>query len=150
MMVLPGKYKVVLNMGGDADSTQVTVHADPRLSSDSREIKIAQRQMIEKLRKSADKLVEVLDRLSDAGEVLGKINTQLQNIEGKEADSLRKTTQALQDTVKQLREFINGKPSDKQGIARSMAPTVMTRLQEASIYLYSKKDRKSTRLNSSH
>ncbi|MFM2145478.1 MAG: hypothetical protein RL732_314 [Bacteroidota bacterium] len=138
MMVLPGKYKVVLNMGGETDSTLITVHADPRLTSDSREIKLAQRQVIEKLRKSAAKLVEVLDRLSDASEVLGKINTQLQNIEGKEADSLRKTTQALQDSVKQLREFINGKPSDKQGIARSMAPTVMTRLQEASVYLYSK------------
>jgi len=59
-------------------------------------------------------------------------------VEGKEADSLRKTTRALQDSIRLIREYISGKPSDRQGISRSLAPTVMTRIQDANQSIGSK------------
>ena len=39
-------------------------------------------------------------------------------MEGKDADSLRKTTKKMQK-IKTIREFISGKTSDKQGINRT-------------------------------
>lgn len=128
--VLPGTYKVVLSMGKHMDSTNIVVKDDPRIGNRN-EIKLAQRAMQTRLRKSTDKLTEATDRLTEANDLLIKITNQLQNVEGKEADSLRKTTKHMQDSVKAIREFISGKPIDKQGIARSSAPTVMTRVMEA-------------------
>jgi len=136
-LVLPGIYKVVISVGTEADSTNITVKDDPR-TTNTNDVRIAQQKMYERLQKSTDKLNEVLDRLNEASEVLTKMNSQLQNLEGKEADTLRKATRGIQDSIKTIREFINGKPSEKQGISRSSAPTVMTRLQEANMYIGSK------------
>jgi Glu-tRNA(Gln) amidotransferase subunit E-like FAD-binding protein len=97
--------------------------------------KLAQREKYTRLRKSSDKLTEALDRISEAGEILTKMTGQLQNIEGKEADTLVKATKALQDSIKSIKEFIQGKPAEKQGISRSSAPTVMSRMQEAALYI---------------
>ena len=124
-------------MGRESDSTFITVKDDPR-SGNNNEVKKAQRAMAARLRKSTDKLTESMDRLTEASDVLGKMLAQLQNVEGKEADSLRKTTRALQDSVKLIREFISGKTSDRQGISRSQDPTVMTRVQEANQYIAAK------------
>ncbi len=137
LQVLPGTYKLVLTMGRDSDSTMITVKDDPRVGNRN-EAKLAQRKMYQRLRTSANKLTEAMDRLTEASDVLTKMTTQLQNVEGKEADSLRKTTRALQDSIRIIREFISGKTSDRQGISRSLAPTVMTRIQEANQYIGSK------------
>lgn len=137
LQVLPGTYKVVLSLGRDSDSTFVTIKDDPRIGNKN-DVKLAQRKMYDRLRKSADKLTEAMDRLTEASDVLSKMTTQLQNVEGKEADSLRKSTRVLQDSIKVIREFISGKTSDRQGITRSSAPTVMSRMQEANQYIGSK------------
>ncbi|MBC7850960.1 MAG: hypothetical protein H7Y31_14555 [Chitinophagaceae bacterium] len=137
LQVLPGTYKVVLSSGRDTDSGFITIKDDPRLGNRN-EAKLAQRATYARLRKSTEKLTEALDRLTDASDLLTKMNSQLLNVEGKEADSLRKNTKALQDSVKSIREFISGTTSDRQGISRSQAPTVMTRIQEANQNIGSK------------
>ena len=124
-------------MARDSDSTFITVKDDPRVGNRN-ETKIAQRKMYQRLRTSADKLTEAMDRLTEAADVLTKMTSQLQNVEGKEADSLRKSTRAMQDSIRIISEFISGKTSDRQGISRSLAPTVMTRIQEANQYIGSK------------
>ena len=128
--VLPGTYKVVLTHNRESDSTYVTVKDDPRLGNRN-DIKLAQRKMYERLRKSADKLTEAMDRLTEADEVFTKMSGQFRGLEGKEMDSLRKLTTTMQDSIRNIREFISGKTSDRQGISRSLAPTVLTRIQEA-------------------
>ena len=135
--VLPGKYKLVLTYNRESDSTYITVKDDPRLGNRN-EIKLAQRDMYARLRKSTEKLTEGMDRLTESDEVLTKITTQLRDVEGKEADSLRKTTKAMQDSIKAVREFISGKPSDKQGINRDQGNTVLRSIQLASGYIGSK------------
>ena len=88
--------------------------------------------MYDRLRKSADKLTEGMDRLTEADEVCTKMQSQLKGLEGKETDSLRKATTKMQDEIKAIRETINGKTSDKQGITRSpFEVTTMTQLQSA-------------------
>ncbi len=131
---LPGTYKVVVMLGKDADSALVTVKDDPRLGNRN-DIKTAQRKMYERLRKSADKLTEGMDRLTESEEVCTKMTAQLKDLEGKEIDSLRKSTKLMQDSLKAIREFISGKTSDRQGISRDPGNTVMRTMQIAQGYI---------------
>lgn len=131
MQVLPGKYKVVVSYNKNSDSTYVTVNDDPRIGNRN-EIKLAQQQLLNRLKKSADKLTEGMDRLTEAEEVIAKMSTQLKGVEGKDADSLKKTTGKMTAEIKTIREFISGKSSEKQGLSRNpFDVSVMTQLQAA-------------------
>jgi photosystem II stability/assembly factor-like uncharacterized protein len=136
--VLPGTYKLVMTYARTSDSTMITVKDDPRLGNRN-DIKMAQRKLFGRLRASADKLTEGMDRLTEAEEVCTKMTAQLKGIEGKDADSLRKMTTKMTDEIKSIREFISGKTSDKQGISRSpFDVTVMTQAQAAQQSIASK------------
>lgn len=135
--VLPGTYKVVVALNKDMDSTFVTVNDDPRLGNRNN-VKLAQRNMYDRIRKSANKLTDAMDRLTESDEVCTKMMAQLKDLTGKEADSLRKSTKAMQDSIKAIRETISGKVSDKQGINRDAGPTVMRSMQVAMQYIGSK------------
>jgi hypothetical protein len=131
LQVLPGRYKLVIAYAGASDSAFVMVKDDPRLGNRN-EIKVAQRAMYDRLRKSSDKLTEGMDRLTESDEICAKILNELKGVEGKDADSLRKTTTKIQDELKSIRESISGKTSDRQGLARSpFDVTVMSQLREA-------------------
>jgi photosystem II stability/assembly factor-like uncharacterized protein len=130
MQVFPGKYKVVLNMGNDADSGFVTVLPDPRFPV-SREIYDAKKTMIERINKNSMQLTETMDKLTDAEETIKKIEAQLKDVEGKEADSLRKTSKAMADSIKNIRHFISGKPQEKQGYGTPYQVTVTGKLFES-------------------
>jgi photosystem II stability/assembly factor-like uncharacterized protein len=136
--VLPGTYKVVITYARNSDSTFVTVKDDPRLGNRN-DIKIAQRTLYNRLSRSAEKLTEGMDRLTEAEEVCTKMQTQLKGVEGKEADTLRKSTTKMQDEIKALREFISGKTSERQGLSRNpFEITVMTMVQQAQQFIGSK------------
>ncbi len=128
--VLPGTYKLVMNYSGSSDSTFISVKDDPRLGNRN-DVKLAQRAMYTRLRKSADKLNTGMDQLTESDELLTKIQSQLRGVEGKEIDSLRKSTTKMLDEIKSIRELISGKTSTAQGITRSAEQTVMTSLQTA-------------------
>jgi photosystem II stability/assembly factor-like uncharacterized protein len=131
LQVLPGIYKLVMMYGGGSDSTFITVKDDPRLGNRN-DIKLAQRKMYDRLRRSSDKLTTGMDQLTESEEVITKVLAQIKGVEGKEVDSLRKVSTKLQDDIKSIRELISGKTSDKQGISRSpFEITVMTTLQTA-------------------
>jgi photosystem II stability/assembly factor-like uncharacterized protein len=129
--VMPGTYRVVIAYAGVADSTAVTVKDDPRLGNRN-DIRLAQKALYDRLIKSADKLTEGMDRLTESEEVCTKLQTELRDIEGKDADTLKKQTTKMQDEIKSIREFIEGKKSDKQGLARSpFEVTVFSQLRDA-------------------
>ncbi len=135
--VYPGTYKVVLALGNASDSTMIAIKDDPRLEKTDA-VKRAQRTALDRLRKSADKLIEVLDRMTESEETLGKITAQLRGLEGKEIDSLRKVTTIMQDSIKAIREIITGKSSDRQGLSRPQGVTVLNTVQMAQQYIYAK------------
>jgi hypothetical protein len=137
LQVFPGKYKLVLNYGKDADSAYVNVKDDPRVIKTT-EAQLAQRTMLERLRKSSDKLVAGMDRLTESEEVLTKITNDLRGLQGKEMDSLRKVTTAMQDSIREIREFINGRTTTRQGLARPPQITVINTMQNAQQYITSK------------
>ena len=135
--VLPGTYKLVMTLGKESDSTFVTVKDDPRLKKSLETVR-AQRQLLERLRKSTDKLIEGMDRLTESEEVLSKITAELKGLEGADIDSLLKATTVMQDSVKAIRESIIGKKVEKQGITRPAQPTVLNRIGEAQTYIMAK------------
>jgi hypothetical protein len=137
MQVFPGKYKVVISLGRDADSTIVIIKDDPRLNKTEAAI-VAQRQMLTRLRNSTDKLTAAIDRLTEWEEVLGKEQGRLRGLEGKEADSLRKAATRVQDSIKVLREAISGKTTERQGLSRPQEVTVLNTIQQAQQYITAK------------
>lgn len=135
--VLPGKYKVVLTAGKLTDSTIVTVKGDPRFS-DRTAILTAQRNMQKGLQQKSERLIEGMDRLTEAETVANKIQAQLKDVEGKEADSLRKTSKAVLDSIKVIREYISGKPQTRQGYGNVPQITVLNQFSTARSALTSK------------
>ena len=135
--VLAGSYKVVFTAGTSMDSTHITVKDDPR-TGNRNEIKLAQRALQMRLRKSTDKLVEGMDRLADAEEVLQKMDSHIRGMEGVQIDSLRKSTKRTQDEIKAIREFISGKPQTRQGFGSVPQITVINQWQQASTAITSK------------
>src|SRR5687767_8349503 len=127
--VLPGNYKIVVSAGAISDSTFITVKDDPRIGNRN-EIKLAQRSMQLRLRQSADKLTEGMDRLTDAEEALQKTEAHIRGMEGKQIDSLRKSTKLMQDEIKLIREFISGKPQTRQGYGNVPQITVLNQWQQ--------------------
>ena len=135
--VLPGRYKVVLTAGRNSDSTYITVKDDPRIENRNN-IKVAQREMLLRLRKSSEKLTEGLDRLLEAEEITQKVDAQIKGIEGRPMDSLRRSTKVIQDSIKAIREFINGKPETRQGTGSVPQITVINQLGAANSAITSK------------
>jgi photosystem II stability/assembly factor-like uncharacterized protein len=137
--VLSGNYKVVYSLGDSSDSTMLSVKDDP-IAGNQNEEKIAKQKMVDRLRKTNDKLVMGIDRLNEADEVIRKMETQLKDVPGKPADSLRKLTRVMKDSIKVIRESITGKPREKQGYYGGFAnePTSSNQLGLAYRYITGK------------
>lgn len=134
---LPGTYKVVLTYKGNSDSTMVTLLDDPRLGNRNN-VKLAQQELRLELKKSGDQLISALEILTEADEASKKMETFIKDIKGNDADSLKKTTKKIQDEVKKLREYINGKTQTKQGYGQVPQVTVMGEFQQANSSIASK------------
>ena len=128
--VFPGTYKLVMTVGKEMDSTMIVVNADPNVP-ENREIYDAKIAMMNRLDKSTTRLAEITDRLTDAEEAIAKVEAQLKNEEGKEADSLRKMGKSMTDSIKSIRNFIFGKPQEKQGTGTPYQLTVNAVLGDA-------------------
>ncbi|MEZ5027599.1 MAG: hypothetical protein R2765_02300 [Ferruginibacter sp.] len=135
--VFPGMYKLVMMLGDDTDSTMIDVKADPNVPA-NKQIYDAKLQLLKRLDKSTVRLTEITDRLSDAEETISKIEAQLKNEEGKQFDSLRKAGSAMTDSIKSIRNFIFGKPQEKQGYGTPYQLTVMSTLNNAKSEVMSK------------
>jgi photosystem II stability/assembly factor-like uncharacterized protein len=128
--VFPGRYKLIMTLGNETDSTMIVVNADPRVPA-NKQIYDAKMQMMNRLDKSTERLTEITDRLSEAEETIAKIEGQLKNEEGKAIDSLKKAGKAMTDSIKSIRNFIFGKPQEKQGYGSPYQLTVNGTLGQA-------------------
>lgn len=127
----PGTYKVVVDLGKDiSDSMMVVVNDDPNAPR-SKELRDALRAANTRLDKSALKLVELTDRLTEAEDIIKKIEAGYSNMEQKQSDTLKKVAKAMQDSIKVIREQLNGKIQEKQGYGNVPQTTVNGILGEA-------------------
>jgi len=130
LAVYPGTYKLVISMGRESDSTMIVVNADPNVPANKEDYK-AKINKIPRFEKSSARLTEITDRFTEAEEIITKIEAQLKNVEGKEADSLRKAGKEMTDSIKSIRNFIFGKAQEKQGYGSVPQITVNGKLNEA-------------------
>ena len=130
MEVFPGTYKLVVSLGRDADSTMLIIKPDPGIVI-SKQMYDAKMAAVKRIEKSVGKTVEVTDRLAEAEETIAKVDAQLKNVEGKDADSLRKKGKIMADSIKKIRNFIMGTPQEKQGYGSPYEITVNDRLSES-------------------
>jgi photosystem II stability/assembly factor-like uncharacterized protein len=128
--VYPGTYKLVVELGKEKDSTLLVVNSDPAAPA-NKTIYDAKLAVLNRLNNSNDKLVEITDRLTEAEETIAKVEATLKNIDTPAADSLKKSSKAMADSVKAIRHFIMGKPSDRQGYGSPYQETVIRRMQDA-------------------
>ena len=135
----PGTYKFVISIGKDlADSNFITVNDDPNAPT-SKEIRTAIRNANTRLDKAALKLVELNDRLTEADDIVKKVEANLKDADPRQADTLRKTGKIMQDSLKMIREILSGKPQEKQGYGNIPQVTVNSIMGEARSYILSKK-----------
>ena len=131
LLVDPGTYKVVVDLGKDLkDSMMVVVNDDPNAPR-SKELRDTLRAANARLDKSALKLVDLTDRLTEADDIIKKIEASYLNMEQKQSDTLKKVAKAMQDSIKGIREQLNGKTQDKQGYGNVPQVTVNGILGEA-------------------
>jgi photosystem II stability/assembly factor-like uncharacterized protein len=135
--VLPGTYKLVMEYQQAKDSTMITIKDDPRLGNRNA-VKLAQNQQRERLRKSSEQLTISMDKLTEAEEVCKKVDAHYKDVTGATADSIRKQTKVMQDSIKAIREFISGKTQTRQGYGQVPQVTVMNQLQQANQSIGSK------------
>ena len=96
-------------------------------------------KFFDRLKLTADKLTTGMDQLTESEELIAKVQAQLKGVEGKDADSLRKTSTKMQDEIKSIREDISGKSSELQGLSRNpFQVTVMSQMQLAQQSISSK------------
>ena len=130
LSVFPGTYKLVIRSGKDADSTTMVVKEDPNVPV-SKEIYDAKMMVNRRVEKSIQKLTAVTDQLEDADETIKKVDAELKDVDGKNADSLRKKGKAMTDSIKNIRDFILGKKQEKQGYGTPYQLTSYGKLNEA-------------------
>ena len=127
----PGIYKAVISLGKDwKDSLMITVNDDPNAPTD-KSIRDASRKYAERLDKSGQKLVDLSERLTEAEDVIKKVEASYANINKKDADSLRSESKKMKEEIKGIKETMTGKVQEKQGYGQVPEVTVNGTLQEA-------------------
>jgi photosystem II stability/assembly factor-like uncharacterized protein len=137
LKVLPGTYKVVLQLGNEKDSTSVVVNDDPRFENRNA-TKIAQKNALTRLQKAAEKVNEGLDKITEAEETIVKIKAQLKDETGKEIDSINKQTKNIEAEIKKIKEFVKGKTQEKQGYGQLPEQNVVSAYRTAQQYITGK------------
>jgi hypothetical protein len=121
---------MVITLKGVSDSTMMVVKADPNVPV-SRELYDARIRVLKRLEKSTAKLVTVTEQLTEAEETVKKIEATLAGVDARQSGSIRKLTTAMNDSIKNIRNYIFGKAQDRQGYGTPYQVTVNGRLQEA-------------------
>jgi len=133
--VLPGTYKITFNYRGETDSIMVTVHPDPRIEYNSREMK-QKYEMTKTLMELRGKTEKAVDNLREAQKM---VDTVLELIKaGDEQDkhkTLKENSLAIKDSIDTHLDMIFGENEEQQGITREPKPTVTTYLNRPYSYL---------------
>ena len=132
--VIPGTYTVVLSHGEHTASTDVRVRMDPRIPIDRSALQ-ARQDMMDRFMGLVEDATAAADRLRDAEETIGVVESHLTDHHGPRADSLRAQSTTMRDSITALMEGFTGR-DDVQGIRRD--PSIVTaHLYTVSRYLQS-------------
>jgi hypothetical protein len=108
----------------------IQVMADPNVPI-TKELYDAKMLFNKRIEKNTVKLTTITDQLTDAEETIKKVETELKDVEGKHADSIRNKGKVMTDSIKNIRDFILGKKQEKQGYGTPYQLTANGKLNEA-------------------
>ena len=126
----PGTYTVVLQWGKLKDSATVVVNDDPNAPV-SMEVRKAQRAFNARIDSLTVQVNELTERLATAESIMNNIKNNLQNIDSSKRDSISRSMKHLEQSIKSIREDINGKPQEKQGYGTIPQVTVNSNIANA-------------------
>lgn len=87
-------------------------------------------QYMERSYKMVTEVTNANDLLTDMDDGIKKMETLLKEEKGAQADSLKKAGKAVQDSIKNIREFMFGKRQEKQGYGTAYQLTMQTKMNE--------------------
>jgi hypothetical protein len=88
-------------------------------------------KVLKRLESGTSRLASVIDQLTAADETIRRVEATLTAADPRQASSLRRLSTAMTDSIKNIRNYIFGKPQEKQGYGTPYQVTVNGRLQEA-------------------
>jgi photosystem II stability/assembly factor-like uncharacterized protein len=115
--VMPGNYTLVFSKGETSDTTQVTVHADPRMEYD-REAKEELWEAAQPYLSLVETATEGFDRLVEAQKTIKLVNSQLVNAPDSTQTEIKKMGKALQDSIQTIMKLYM-QPEGLKGIQRN-------------------------------
>lgn len=131
--VLPGLYKVVAELGGWKDSTQVQVKMDPRLKykiSDMRQVYEFGKELQGYQQKAAD----ALRQLSQSKKLAEGYKTELSDLDKKNYKEAIERSEAISGDIDSIVALYLGKVDTRQGIKQNPEITVIDRINLAMRY----------------
>ncbi|MEQ8705926.1 MAG: hypothetical protein RIC19_18500 [Phaeodactylibacter sp.] len=115
--VMPGRYRLVIHNGDFTDSTEVTVHADPRLDVDLADLR-AEQAAYQEFYELVEQATAAFTRLQEARKAIKRVEEALVYAPDSTLKAIKKQGEALQDSITQLEERYM-LPEDFKGIRRS-------------------------------
>ncbi len=103
--VLPGTYKIRVTYGDYRDSAMVNVKFDPREELNMEELQ-KREAIVKEFYGRVEKATEIADKIRLAKENVGRIDERLKSLPAEQADSLKKQSKALSDTLQALLEDV--------------------------------------------
>jgi len=103
--VLPGTYKIRVTYGDYRDSAMVEVKFDPREDLSMQELQ-KREAIVNEFYARVEKATEIADKIRLAKENMARIDERLKSLPGEQADSLKKQSKALSDTLQALLEDV--------------------------------------------
>ncbi|MGB5692717.1 MAG: hypothetical protein WBM43_08950, partial [Flavobacteriaceae bacterium] len=134
MMVRPGKYRLVMELGENSDTTEIEVLADPRLETNptaQEEIFSAREDLTNYKQLAADAVEQLVESKSTTEELLKKLKKQ-------DKDAFEANIESSEEMIKSIDSLLAlylGKEDKRQGIIRNQEMTVMKRIRTAERYI---------------
>ena len=131
--VLAGKYKIVLEYKAQKDSSQVTVHPDPRVEEST--VALNEREkLINEHMALIERTTKSFDKLKEAKKSIEKINGRLEYVEKELKDSLEKEGADLKKKIEEIQELYRSPKNRKGYIDKTIK--IIERLGDAQDYIY--------------
>jgi ElaB/YqjD/DUF883 family membrane-anchored ribosome-binding protein len=124
---LPGTYQVLFLYGGDSAKTSITVHADPRIQPNLKDLE-AKDVFLKKVESLSSEVTTATKKLDEAQKVIDKVNALLKDIKTEDGKALEAAAKDIKKKLDKAREAFNGPRREGQGVVRNLFPTTMTHL----------------------
>ncbi|MDH5380243.1 MAG: hypothetical protein OEW75_05285, partial [Cyclobacteriaceae bacterium] len=134
--VLPGEYTVKIKHGEDSASTLIKVENDPRLDMPYEELE-AKYKLQKEIESHISILAEAAKRINESLALITDFEKKLKEKKGDEFKDIKEETKQLKDSLNLFLDNIVGPQSEKQGLTRSLTPTVSSYFFMANRYVSS-------------